>query len=112
MLFYHGVKETPSGSIYRVGLALLDLAEPRRCLRRSNEWIFGPVKPYERVGDVPSVVFTCGAVVGPDGDTVRVYYGAADTSICLATASLKELLAWLERHISPTCEVPGGQIFT
>lgn len=112
LIFYHGVKDTPSGSIYRVGLALLDLEQPWRCVRRGSEWIFGPVKPYERVGDVSSVVFPCGAVLEPDGDTLRVYYGAADTSICLATASLKELLDWLEAHTSETCEMPGERMIT
>lgn len=112
LLFYHGVKDTPGGVIYRVGLALLDREAPWRCVRRGDEWIFGPVKDYERVGDVSSVVFPCGAVLLPDGDTIRVYYGAADTSICVATASLKRLLEWLERHTSETCEVPGERMIT
>lgn len=43
------------------------------------------------VGDVPNVCFPCGAVIKPDGDML-VYYGAADTSICIATTSLEELL--------------------
>ena len=60
--------------------------------------MLGASEPYERVGDVPDVVFPCGATVGDDGDTLRLYYGAADTSICVATASLRQLLAWLEGH--------------
>ncbi len=112
LVFYHGVKDTPNGSIYRVGLALFDLKEPWRCVRRGTEWIFGPVKPYERLGDVNSVVFPCGAVLGQDGDTIRLYYGAADTSICVATGSLQELLDWLERHSADTCEVPGERMIT
>ena len=61
-------------------------------LARSAEWVFGPEAPYERVGDVGNVVFPCGWIVGDDGDTLRVYYGAADTSVCVATASLAALL--------------------
>ena len=67
LLIYHGVKETVAGGIYRVGLALLDLDEPTRVLRRLPEWILGPLAPYEREGDVPNVVFPCG-LVHDDGD--------------------------------------------
>jgi len=67
-------------------------------LARSNEWLFGPDAPYERIGDVDQVVFSCGWRLGDDGDTIRMYYGAADTSICVATASLAALLAWLSTH--------------
>jgi predicted GH43/DUF377 family glycosyl hydrolase len=97
-LLYHGVRVTAAGSIYRLGLALLDTDQPQRVLARSSEWIFGPREPYEISGDVPAVVFPCGWFLADDGDTLRLYYGAADTSICLATASLAALLDWLDRH--------------
>lgn len=100
LILYHGVRVTTAGSIYRVGIALLDLERPDRVLARSDEWVLGPEAPYERAGDVPQVVFPCGWLLGDDGDTLRVYYGAGDTSICLATASLRALLDWLERHSS------------
>lgn len=100
LLLYHGVRITAAGAIYRLGLALLDLDDPRQVLARSSEWIFGPEAAYERAGDVPEVVFPCGWLLEDDGDSLRLYYGAADTSICLATASLHALLAWLERHPS------------
>ncbi|MEN9978979.1 MAG: glycosidase [candidate division WOR-3 bacterium] len=112
LMFYHGVKDTPGGCIYRVGLALLDSNEPWRCVRRSTEWIFGPVMEYERVGDVTSVVFPCGSILEPDGDTIRVYYGAADTTICLAYARLSNLLEWLDRHSVHSCDIPGESIIT
>jgi predicted GH43/DUF377 family glycosyl hydrolase len=101
LLLYHGVRQTVAGTIYRVGLALLDLEHPERCLLRSDQWVFGPEEPYERFGDVPNVVFPCGHVLEPDGDTLRLYYGAADTCIAVATASLKALLSWLKRHGIP-----------
>jgi beta-1,4-mannooligosaccharide phosphorylase len=47
------------------------------------------------------VVFPCGYTVGPDGDTLYLYYGAADTSMALATASIRALLGWLEQHGQP-----------
>jgi predicted GH43/DUF377 family glycosyl hydrolase len=100
LLLYHGVRVTAAGSIYRLGLALLDVRHPDRVLARSSEWIFGPHASYERSGDVPDVVFPCGWLLDDDGDTVRIYYGAADTSVCVATASLSALLAWLHRHAS------------
>ena len=99
LLLYHGVRVTASGSIYRLGLALLDAEQPGKLLARSTEWIFGPQASYERGdGDVSDVVFPCGWVLGDDGDTLHIYYGAADTSVCLATASLSTMLDWLSRH--------------
>jgi predicted GH43/DUF377 family glycosyl hydrolase len=92
LLVYHGVKETVAGGIYRVGLALLDLEEPTRVLRRLPGWILAPLEPYERTGDVPNVVFPCGLLHDPGSDEIRLYYGAADSSICLATARLRDLL--------------------
>ena len=98
LLCYHGVKVTASGSVYRLGLALADLEHPEQLIARSNEWVFGPSAPYERSGDVSDVVFPCGWILDDDGDTVRMYYGAADTSVCVATASLSDLLGLLDRH--------------
>jgi len=92
LLLYHGVKETVAGEIYRVGLALLDLNEPTRVLRRLPNWIFAPLASYERTGDVPNVVFPCGLLHDPGNDELRLYYGAADSSICLATVRLADLL--------------------
>jgi beta-1,2-mannobiose phosphorylase / 1,2-beta-oligomannan phosphorylase len=92
LLIYHGVKDTIAGDIYRVGLVLLDLEEPTRVLRRLPAWILAPLAPYERTGDVPNVVFPCGVLHDPPTDEVRLYYGAADSSICLATSHLADLL--------------------
>jgi predicted GH43/DUF377 family glycosyl hydrolase len=101
LTLYHGVRLTPSGAIYRLGLALLDFEKPDRCILRSPSWIFGPETPYERFGDVDNIVFPCGYTIGTDGDTIQLYYGAADTSIALATGSIRELLAWLHEHGKP-----------
>jgi len=98
LVIYHGVRQNAAGSIYRLGLALFDLHAPEICLKRSDEWIFGPEEPYEKRGDVDHVVFPCGHTIAPDGDTIRLYYGAADTSIALATGSIQAILEWLERH--------------
>ena len=98
LLLYHGVRTTAAGSIYRLGLALLDSTHPDQLLARSSEWLFGPDAPYERIGDVDQVVFSCGWQLLNDQDTLRMYYGAADTSICVATTSLTTLLDWLSHH--------------
>ena len=101
LVVYHGVRTTASGSLYRLGLALFDLEAPERCLVRGDEWIFGAEEDYERVGDVPNVVFPCGHVVEPDGDTLRIYYGGADHCIALATTRISTLLDWLDGHGRP-----------
>ncbi|HET9495570.1 MAG TPA: glycosidase [Chloroflexia bacterium] len=98
LLIYHGVRTPCSGCIYRLGLALFDLEAPERCLLRGDEWVFGPEMPYELLGDVGNVVFPCGYTIRPDGDTLYLYYGAADTCMALATASIRSLLDWLHRH--------------
>jgi predicted GH43/DUF377 family glycosyl hydrolase len=98
LVIYHGVRQTAAGSLYRVGLALFDKDDPATCLRRGDEWIFNAVEGYELKGDVGNVVFPCGTTLAPDGDTLRIYYGGADSCVGLATASLKEMLEWLEVH--------------
>jgi predicted GH43/DUF377 family glycosyl hydrolase len=92
LLVYHGVKQTVSGDLYRVGLALLDLEEPTRVLHRLPSWVLAPLAPYERTGDVPNIVFPCGLVHDQASDELLLYYGAADSSICLAKARLRDVL--------------------
>ncbi len=95
LLVYHGVKDTSGGAIYRLGLILLDLENPWRVLKRSDEWVLGPQAPYERVGDVGNVVFSCGWTLDRDTGTIRLYYGAADSCIAMATAKLDRVLDYL-----------------
>jgi predicted GH43/DUF377 family glycosyl hydrolase len=90
LILYHGVRVTAAGCIYGLGLALLDRENPVRVLRRTDEWIFGPKARYEREGDVDDVVLPCGWTVR--GDTVYMYYDAADSSIALATAKLSDMV--------------------
>jgi predicted GH43/DUF377 family glycosyl hydrolase len=107
LLIYHGVRNTSNGAIYRVGLALLDLERPNRVLHRSPDWVFAPLAPYERVGDVSNVVFPCGAILDADGDELRLYYGAADTCIGVATGSLSAIMDYL--RTCPAADTPGQQ---
>jgi predicted GH43/DUF377 family glycosyl hydrolase len=93
LVLYHGVHATGDGPIYRVGLALLDLDDPRIVLHRTDEWVLGPSAPYEVSGDVGRVVFPCGWIVDDATDRLRLYYGAADSVIGLATADFSAVLA-------------------
>ena len=102
LVLYHGVRHTPSGCLYRLGLALFDLQNPEKCLMRGDSWIFGPEAKYEVQGDVDDVVFPCGYTMDADGDTLNIYYGAADCAIALARASVRSLLVWLDANGS--CE--------
>lgn len=92
LVLYHGAHSTASGPIYRAGLALLDLDDPRIVLRRSDEWVFGPSATYERSGDVDQVVFPCGWILDAAADRLSVYYGAADSVVALATASFRDVM--------------------
>lgn len=98
LVLYHGVRNSCAGCLYRTGLALFDLERPEHCILRGDSWVFGPEADYERVGDVGYVAFACGYTIGEDGDTINLYYGAADTSVALATGSIKACLAWLDKH--------------
>ena len=103
LMLYHGVRVTASGSLYRLGVALLARDEPDRCIARGGPWLFGPETPYEKLGDVNNVVFPCGYTVAADGETLNLYYGAADSVIALAQTTIKELLDWLAEHGTADC---------
>ena len=90
LLLYYGERQTSAGPLVRLGAAVLDRAHPQRVLRRSNIPILSPRERYERIGDVPNVVFSCGAL--REDDTIHLYYGASDSCICLGTASLDAIL--------------------
>lgn len=105
LLVYHGVA-THFGSVstYQAGVALLDLEDPLRLIGRSRDNVLEPRRMYELIGQVPNVVFPSGMIVDDcDADgfareesTVRVYYGAADTSVCLATGTIGGLLSTVD----------------
>ena len=90
LFIYHGIS---SSTAYRLGAALLDIDDPTRVIARTVDPILEPVEPYEREGQMPRVIFSCGGVVRDD--TLIVYYGAADSVIGAATFSIKKLLSIL-----------------
>lgn len=88
LMIYHAVDVD---MVYRLGVALLDAADPARVLARCPDFILEPIETWEVKGDVPNVVFSCGHVVR--ADTLNVYYGGADRVMALATCSLTDILA-------------------
>ena len=81
-----------SGSVYRMGVALHDLAHPETVLGISDNWILEPTDPWERSGYVPNVVFLSAAIPAPDANTLRLYWGGADTVVCTGTADIPTLI--------------------
>jgi len=98
LTIYHGVYYGPDVHIrtYRVGVMLLDLENPSKIIARSPDFIMEPEKEYEQFGNHNNVVFPCANPV-VDG-IIHIYYGAADTSCCLATVSLRDLLDFVIQY--------------
>ena len=88
---YHGVNRN---NRYCLGAVMLDIAEPWKIIARTNKPILEPQAGYESEGFFGNVVFSCGLLC--EDDKVRIYYGAADTVICYAELSLKEILETLD----------------
>lgn len=93
LLIYHGVERTSKGLVYSACAALLDLNEPVKVKARLPYPIFFPETPWELKGEVNNVVFPTGTALF--GDTLFIYYGAADTLIAAASVNLPDLLAEL-----------------
>ena len=88
---YHGVFNTMSGAVYRLGIALHDLNDPSIIIGVADEWILQPEDPWEITGYVSNVVFTCGAVPEDDG-SVKIYWGGADSVMCVGSANIDDLI--------------------
>ncbi|MEQ7051508.1 glycoside hydrolase family 130 protein [Paenibacillaceae sp. P-4] len=84
---YHGATKDHR---YCMGALLLDLNDPTKVIARSDKPVMEPEADYEKNGFFGDVVFSCGAIV--EGDTVKMYYGVADTSMACAELSVKEIL--------------------
>ena len=78
---------------YTAGIMLLDLEDPSKIIGMSKEPLIAPDMPYETDrGFRQNVIFPGGMILEDDGE-VKIYYGAADTVECLATARLEDLIA-------------------
>jgi predicted GH43/DUF377 family glycosyl hydrolase len=87
IFLYHGASDD---GVYRVGATLLDLKNPTKIIGRTDNSILEPEAPYEKEGQIPNVVFPCGAVV--IGKNLFVYYGGADKVVGAATIEINKLL--------------------
>jgi len=99
LLVYHGVKAYGGQLVYRTGVAMLDRDEPHKLVARAPNSIFQAEASYEKSGFMPNVVFPTGLL--RRDDELWMYYGAADTCVCLATAKLEDVLAELESDEGP-----------
>jgi beta-1,2-mannosidase len=77
VLVYNGANDQ---LVYRTGIAVFDRRDPRKLLSRSEQPVFGPETNWEKVGQVPNVVFVEGMIPVNDShrEAFRFYYGAAD----------------------------------
>ena len=90
LIIYYGAKSTSSGPIYRLGAAVVGRDDPTKVLHRSNVPILAPREYYERIGDLPNIVFTTGC--RREGDDLFLYYGAANRCICLGKTSIRQVV--------------------
>jgi predicted GH43/DUF377 family glycosyl hydrolase len=90
IVIYYGERQTSAGPLVRMGALVLDHDDPSRVIGRSNIPILSPRERYERIGDIPNIVFSCGAI--RKGDSLQIYYGASDSCICLAEAKIEDIL--------------------
>ena len=88
----HGVFTPAGGTYYYVGAILLDLDEPWKVIGKTNSYLLAAETDYERHGNCDNTVFPCGAIADYEKDGLRLYYGACDNYICLATGSLSEVV--------------------
>ena len=88
---YHGAFKTMDGAIYRLGVALHDLKDPSKVIGVADDWILQPEDPWEVIGYVHNVVFCCGTVAEDDG-TIKIYWGGADSVMCVGTALIADLV--------------------
>ena len=95
LALYHGVKQMVATSIYRVGLVCSTWTTRRKVLRRTPSWVLGPDAEYERVGDVPNVVFPTGWSTTRHATSCGVYYGSADLTVSMASARMSEVVDYL-----------------
>ena len=97
LLIYHGVESTEKGLIYSACAALLDLKDPSKVIARLPYALFSPEHLWERRGEVNNVVFPTGTALF--GDTLFIYYGAADERIGCASVKLSALVEELQKNI-------------
>lgn len=89
LLIYYGVKQTSAGPLFRLGASFLDMEDPTKVICRCNVPILSPRERYERIGDIPNIVYCTGALI--DGDDIHIFYGASDSCLCTGQTTLAEI---------------------
>lgn len=98
LLFYHGVLTSCNGFVYSFGACLLDIDQPWKVLYRTEPYLLSPQRIYEQVGDVPNVTFPCAALADADTGRIAIYYGGADTVICMAFCDVNEVVDFVKHN--------------
>lgn len=98
LLIYHGVKTMCNGFVYSVGGALLETERPWKVRYRTRRYLLAPTEDYERLGDVPNVVFPVAALLDEKTGRLALYYGCADTYVGVAFAQLDDVINWIKEH--------------
>ena len=98
LMFYHGVINTCNGFRYSMGAAILEENDPTKVLHRTMAYLLPPAAPYELAGDEPDVVLPCAALHDLEQDKVSVYYGAADTTVCMAFGRISEIIDFIKNN--------------
>ena len=99
LLIYQAVSSLDE-SRYKIGAMLLDLKDPTKVLARTRSPILEPIATYENEGFKAGVVYPCGAVI--INDHLFVYYGGADTFVCVASVKLEPFLEQLATNHKET----------
>lgn len=98
LLIYHGVLQSCNGFVYSFGAAILDIDQPWKVLYRGAPYLISPQMTYECVGDVPNVTFPCATLVDAATNRMAIYYGGADTVVCLAYAYVDQIVEWVKKN--------------
>ncbi len=98
LLFYHGVSGTCNGYVYSIGGAILDTDNPSIVKYRCKNFLLTPQEWYEERGFVPNVCFPCAALVDPPSGKIAIYYGAADSYVCLAFTNLDYIIDYIKEN--------------
>jgi beta-1,4-mannooligosaccharide/beta-1,4-mannosyl-N-acetylglucosamine phosphorylase len=102
LMFYHGVVNTCNGFVYSIGGAILDRDNPSIVKYRCGNYLLTPEEWYEERGFVPNVCFPCATLQDPDTGRIAIYYGAADSYVCLAFTMLDDIMEYIIKNSAVT----------
>ena len=89
LVFYHAINDKEP-SKYKIGAMILDYSDPTKILYKTTFPVIEPDKIYENEGFKGGIVYTCGATI--KGEDIILYYGGADTVVCVAVCNLKKFI--------------------